>query len=83
MSAISRDEFDLWRKDPVTRWVFAGVAAAQGQEKAEWERVSWGNGIADQQMLTVLKTRADALGELADNDFETWSLWNGEEVEND
>lgn len=80
---MMRDEFDLWLKDPVTRWVFAAIAKAQEQERAEWMRQSWENGEADQHNLTVLKTRADALGELADNDFETWSHWNGEEVEND
>lgn len=80
---MSRDEFDAWLKEPVTRWVFAAVANAREAEKAEWMRQSWGNGSADQHVLTVLKTRADALGELVDNDFETWSLWNGEEVEDD
>jgi hypothetical protein len=80
---ITRDEFDLWRKDPVTRWIMAGIANAKAQEKAEWDRLSWGNGEADQGKLTVLKTRSDALGELSDNDYEIWSMWNGEEVQND
>lgn len=80
---MMRDEFDTWLKDPVTRWVFAAIRNAQEQERAEWMRQSWENGTADQHNLTVLKTRADALGELTNNDFETWSHWNGEEVEND
>lgn len=80
---MTRDEFEMWQQDPVTRWVMAGITNAQAQEKAEWDRVSWGNGVADQHVLAVLRTRSDALGELIDNDFETWSQWNGEEVEND
>jgi len=80
---MNRDEFELWLKDPVTLWIMRAIANAQLQEKAEWDRISWGNGEADQGKLTVLRTRADALGELCDNDYETWSLWNGEVVEND
>lgn len=83
MTNISYDEFTLWQRDPVTRWVMAAIANARSQERVEWDRVSWGNGVADQNVLTVLKTRADALGELIDNDFATWAEWNGEEVEDD
>ena len=80
---MSRDEFALWLKDPVTKWVMTGVAQAQAQEKAEWDRVSWGNGVADPVVLAELRTRALALGELVDNDYETWSLWNGEDISDD
>lgn len=78
---MTRDDFDAWRKDEVTRWVFKGIAAAREQERAEWLRQSWESGNADQMQLIELKTRSDALGELVDNDFEIWALWNGEEIE--
>ena len=80
---MMRDEFELWREHPVTQWVFAAIERAVEQERAEWMRQSWTNGVADQHTLTVLKTRADALGELIDNDFDTWAEWNGEEVADD
>lgn len=80
---MMRDEFDLWLKDPVTRWVFAGIERAQEQEKAEWIRQSWECGKADPAQLLELRTRSEALGDLLHNDFETWSEWNGEKVSDD
>lgn len=70
------ESFEAWLTDPVTKWVFAGIKKAQAAELKEWIRLSWDEGNADQHNLTVLRTRAEALGELIDNDFETWSVWN-------
>lgn len=84
---MSRDEFELWRANPVTRWVFDAIRAAQVADRAEWLRVSWDNAPPDGRtsptVLIELRTRHDALGELVDNDFETWSIWNGEPCDDD
>lgn len=78
-----RDDFDAWQKDHVTQWVMAAVKKAIEAERAEWMRQSWDGGTADQMQLIELRTRADALGELIDNDFEMWSVWNGDSLEQD
>lgn len=80
---MTRDEFDIWLKDPVTKWIMAAVQNAAEADKAEWIRQSWDSGSADPMQLLELRTRASALTELQDNDFETWCSWNGEEVEQD
>lgn len=80
---MMRDDFDAWRKDHVTAWVMRAIEQAIKAERAEWMRQSWDGGNADQDQLLELRTRADALGELIDNDFEMWANWNGEEVEQD
>lgn len=76
---MKREDFDAWRKDPVTKYIFAGIAKAMAAEKAEWMRQSWDGGTADQLQLTELRTRADALGELIDNTYEKWLNWNGDD----
>lgn len=84
---MNRDEFDAWRVHPVTRWVFAGIERARAQERAEWVRISWDNAPPDGKTsptaLIELRTRYDALGEVIENDFETWSNWNDQQPERD
>ena len=75
---MKHDDFTLWLKDPVTQWVFNGVLRAAEAEKAEWMRQSWEAGEADPMALCELRTRALALTELRDNDFETWTNWNAD-----
>lgn len=73
---MTREDFDGWLKDPVTKWVFTAVAKASEAEKAEWVRLSWENGEPNPEALLELRTRANALTELCDNDFEIWQEWN-------
>lgn len=75
---MSREEFDGWKKDPVTLWVFAALRRAAEQERAEWIRQSWDEGKADPAQLLELRTRAAALSEVTEHQFETWQEWNGE-----
>lgn len=69
------EDFEVWLKDPVTQWVFRAAKKAAAQEKAEWMRLSWETGQSDPAALLELRTRASALTELCDNDFETWQEW--------
>ena len=80
---VTREEFGGWLTDPVTRWVFQAVHNAAEAERDEWERVSWGNGVANQRVLDQLRDRASALMELVENDFENWAEWNGESLEDE
>lgn len=73
---MKRDEFETWLKEPVTQYIFKAVRKAAEQEKAEWLRQSWEGGEANPVSLCELRSRAMALTELCDNDFETWKAWS-------
>ena len=82
---MKREHFDAWKKDPVTIELFGLLRKAAEQDKAEWLRLSWDGGEANPLALCELRTRAHALTELADNDFETWTNWSddGDPTETD
>ncbi len=66
MSCPSAEEFDRWRDDRVTQWVFASLAMTADENKADWLRRSWEGGDANPMVLTELKTRADAYRAIID-----------------
>lgn len=61
ITAPSREEFTAWRDDPTTRFVMAALARNAEECREEWLRQSWQTGEADQNALTGLRERADAL----------------------
>ncbi len=68
----SSEDFARWRDDPVTRWVFRGIAARVEEQKQHWLGMSWENGVAAPIALTELRARASAWVELIDNDYSQW-----------
>ena len=77
--AITKDEFLRWRNSPVSEWVFAGVKAAAEAQKQGWIDKSWEAGMCDPLELMELRSRADALGGLAEADYADWCGWTGQE----
>ena len=73
---MNRDAFDAWSKDPTTEWLFSLLRKAAEREKAEWVRQSWEGGEVTPEVLLELRTRANALTELCDNEFEDWKEWD-------
>lgn len=76
-SAPSREEFATWRDDPITLFVFAALRAAAAEQKAAWDEVAWHGGEANTQLLTELRTRADAYEALEVGDYEAFCDWAG------
>lgn len=76
--AITKDDFQRWNDNPVTKWVFAAVENAALKQSEAWMDMSWGNGVADPAELAVLRTRADAYRALFETPFEQWQQMNGE-----
>lgn len=74
---ITRDEFELWRAHPVTKWVMRALENAREQERAEWMRISWeaapADGHTSPTALIELRTRFDTMGEVTGYTFEEWS----------
>ncbi len=79
MSQPSLEEFQAWKEHPVTRWVIqACLQAAQAQQE-EWTRTSWVQGASDPQLLTELRTRADAYSALDETVYEDWCKIHGQD----
>ena len=76
--AMTKDDFQRWYDNPVTKWVFAAVEAAALKQSEAWLDTSWGTGNADPKELAVLRTRADAYRALFETPFEKWQEMNGE-----
>jgi hypothetical protein len=47
----SRDEFEIWRDNPITQWVLEGFRRAGDLQPADWLRSSWGDGEPDRNFL--------------------------------
>lgn len=77
--AITAEEFDAWRDDPVTQWVFAACLKAAEAQRQAFMDASWDTGVANQQLLTELRTRADAYSALAETTHIGWCNANEEE----
>ncbi len=54
------EDFDAWCEHPVTRFVAEGWRRAAEAQRDVWTGLSWGDGKADPEKLTELRTRADA-----------------------
>lgn len=80
-SAPSRDAFDAWRDDPVTRFVMAGLKRNAEECKEAWFAESWEAGCADPLKLTAYRERADAVLSLVESNYEAWCETLGVEPE--
>jgi hypothetical protein len=56
----TKEEFEAWCADPVTRFVATGVRVMIEDLKSFWVQKSWDGGSADQTELDQLTARADA-----------------------
>jgi hypothetical protein len=80
--APDRESFTAWRDHPVTQFVMAGLARNAEECREEWMRRSWTQGVADQNALTGLRERADAIMGLVEADYEAWCETLGLEPDN-
>ncbi len=79
MTAPTREDFDRWREDSVTRWVMKACQAVSEAQENEWRQISWVNGRANEAALRELRTRADAYRALFETDYFAWCGANNEE----
>lgn len=76
--AMTLDDFQRWRDNPVTQWIFAAVEKAALAQSEAWMDETWGAGKCDPEKLNVLRTRADSYRALYETPFEQWQQMNGE-----
>lgn len=73
---MKREDFDAWRREPVTKTIFAALAKARDRERDEWVRQSWGEGKCDPLLLAELRAKAEAFDDLLGNSYEIWMEWS-------
>lgn len=76
---ISREDFQRWLEDPVTRAVIRAHRQTAHDNREAWIAHSWGNGHANPLILLELKTRADAYLAIAEMNYEAVCEALGEE----
>lgn len=67
---ITKDDFEMWRANPVTEAVNRALVMLAERNKAEWMRVSWDCGAADAVMLAQFKARYETANDLSELTFE-------------
>lgn len=66
---ISQEDFEQWRDNPVTLWVFGLLQDIGEKAKHEWLSASWGSGRVDPVLLADLKARADTIKQLTEAEY--------------
>lgn len=77
--AMTLDDFQRWRDNPVTQWVFAAFEKAAVTQSDGWMDKSWGAGQCDPLELATLRTRADSYRAIFETPFERFQEMNGEQ----
>jgi hypothetical protein len=67
---ITRDDFASWRENPVTQWVFAGLAEIADLQRQHWIETSWGQGACLPNLLAELRVRADTAKSIIEVEYE-------------
>lgn len=91
MTQITREEYEIWKDNAVTRFVMAGLANAADLAAEQWKAVAWArSGLTrDDEMRaaeldrTKVQARAEAYRDLASLSFEDAMGANGLEIEDD
>lgn len=81
--SVSAEEFARWRVDRVTQWVFKAFATVAEENKSEWVRASWEQGVANPLLLAELRTRSDSYRAIIDASYEAHCETNGDEADYD
>lgn len=74
----SREDWEAWKENPVSQFLFLALRKAAARQQAEWLSQSWQAGKADPLALCELRTRADAYLALEETDHERWIEINAE-----
>ena len=86
LTAPSREDFDRWREDFVTGWVFAALRKGAADQQEQWHNASWVSGAANpandvktMSLLRELRTRADAYQAMEEASYEAFCEMNGDD----
>lgn len=68
--AISRDDFNTWRENPVTEWVFKALETIEAAQKQHWLETSWDQKACEPTLLHELQVRADTARAIIDVSYD-------------
>lgn len=68
----TEEEFEIWRDDPVTRFVLAVCRKTAGEVFDSWVQRAWQSNSVDSADLLEARTRADAYLALEQSDYSDW-----------
>ena len=80
---MTREEFDAWRTDPVTRWAMSTLTRGAELQREKWMHESWNNAHCNKFELMELRNKAAVYGELPGMSYEDFCVLNGEEPDNE
>lgn len=75
---MTRDDFERWLDDPVTKLVMRAFLLAAEKNRDAWIKASWDGGACSKEMLSELRTRSDAYRAIAETNYEGFCEMNGE-----
>jgi hypothetical protein len=61
---ITEDDFEIWRENPVTRWVLAGLQNYADFATEKWKAKAWAGNL-DPALYSAYRERTDAYEGLA------------------
>ena len=67
---IEKEDFELWRSNPVTEAVTHALVKIAEQNKQQWMEISWIGGKVDPIELATLRASAEMAKELSELTFE-------------
>lgn len=68
--APTKEDFDAWRDNPVTQFVFAAHRQIAKECREAWDVEGWEKGNANQKLLDELRVRADTYNALPDTPYD-------------
>lgn len=72
---LEREDFELWRANPVTEIVLKVFAGLGELAKQKWLEESWDKGNADPVLLADLRARAEVIDDFHKLSFEDMEKW--------
>lgn len=87
MAAPSREDFERWRDDYVTQWIFRALRQGATDQREQWSASSWDSGATNpandtrtMNLLRELRTRADAYSAMEQASYEAFCEMNGDDL---
>ena len=66
---ISENEWLIWRKSPVTEWLWDRINSRREELKEQWAQ---GQFLSDQQVNIENSVRADVYDDITDAEYRDW-----------
>lgn len=66
------EDFEEWRENPVSQWVFEQMRGHAECQKDMWAAMAWEMQDVSEDLLKEARVRADCYVEIPDSTYEDW-----------